>query len=431
MPSSKNKLKSNLLKWMSGSFAIKIVTISISFISSVFFARTLGASGLGEYNFIFSWISLLAVPATIGLDKLAVKEFASYLSEGKYKKIEIFGKWSNFVVLIISILISIISIFVVTNLSIDKYLKISFCLGFLSLPFLSLRSLRLSQMRGLHKILIAQLPEFILAPLLLLLISAIFFWINQQLTVHSLLISYFISAVITFFVGSFLLIKSIPQHISEDIDKVEFTPKIWILTALPFMFLGSVQVLNGRLDVIMLGTLSGNEDVGLYSVADRLGEIMHFVVLSANQVLAPTFASLYSSGQIKKLQTVFTKSNLFTFLAVLPIAVVFLIFGKQLLNIFGSQFTIAYVAFLILTLGQLFNAFTASVATLLSMTGHQNCTLYAFLIGIIVNGLLNLILIPSMGLIGASIATTISTFLWNTISLWFVYKKTGLILFKF
>jgi O-antigen/teichoic acid export membrane protein len=74
-----------------------------------------------------------------------------------------------------------------------------------------------------------------------------------------------------------------------------------------------------------------------------------------------------------------------------------------------------------LILGRIANAAFGSVGFLLTMTGHERDAMYIFAAASVISVVLNLTLIPSYGLLGAAIATTIVTIIWN--SLMFVRAK--------
>ena len=64
-----------------------------------------------------------------------------------------------------------------------------------------------------------------------------------------------------------------------------------------------------------------------------------------------------------------------------------------------------------------------SVGTLLNMTGYQVLMRNILFISLIVNILINYLLIPPYGLVGAAIATLVSTSLWRIIANIYVYEK--------
>ena len=92
----------------------------------------------------------------------------------------------------------------------------------------------------------------------------------------------------------------------------------------------------------------------------------------------------------------------------LPILIMLFSFSEFLLSMFGNSYTLAKNAFLILLMSQFFNSISGPSALYLNMTGRQK-TLNLILLGsLLINVVLNLLLIPEFGMVGAALATTIS-----------------------
>jgi O-antigen/teichoic acid export membrane protein len=97
--------------------------------------------------------------------------------------------------------------------------------------------------------------------------------------------------------------------------------------------------------------------------------------------------------------------------------------GAFALSQFGKGFEAAYPALLILLLSGLISAFTGSVGYLMTMTGRQNPALLSASAALVCNIILNLSLIPRLGIIGSAIAATSSMFVYNLL-MWIHVRRT-------
>ena len=97
----------------------------------------------------------------------------------------------------------------------------------------------------------------------------------------------------------------------------------------------------------------------------------------------------------------------------LILAILLIVFADRVLGLFGSEFVAARGEMTVLILGQLVNVGAGSVGYLMKMTGHHNQCAYVFGFSAILNLLLNAILIPFWGIMGAAIATALSMAIWN------------------
>ena len=79
----------------------------ITFVSALLIAHITGDRGFGIYTTVFTWVSIISVGATLGLDDLVLKQIPIYKQEGKPTKIGTLIKWSNQVGLLIGVLAAI------------------------------------------------------------------------------------------------------------------------------------------------------------------------------------------------------------------------------------------------------------------------------------------------------------------------------------
>jgi O-antigen/teichoic acid export membrane protein len=187
-----------------------------------------------------------------------------------------------------------------------------------------------------------------------------------------------------------------------------------------------MQVINSRVDSLMLGAMQGTDQVGIYSAAIRGADLITFGLIAANATLAPTIAGLFSQGELKRLQRVLTGSARLVLLFTLVVGTVLIVFGQWFLALFGPEFVAGYTALVILSVGRIINAATGSVATVLVMTGYERTVALAVGLGSVLNIVLNFLLIPSYGMNGAALASSASMILWNVVLVIVAMREVGL-----
>lgn len=423
-------LKQRLIQGAIGSFGLKIAGSALAFIVSLILARVLGTVGLGTYAYAITWANLLSIPATLGIDQLIVREIAIYRAQSRWELMGGLLRWSNYIVLGTSLLLTLIATTVVWVLqgSVNE-LVLAVLLAMISIPLASLRNLRLGAMRGLDKIVLGQIPDSLLAPMIMIVLIALGYWVfPHNFGVFWVLISKILAVTITFFWGSIWLWRSLPGAVIK--IKPQYAGKQWLFAALPFMFLGTIQLINSRIDIIMLGGIKGVTEVGIYTVIIGITQLTAFIHHAALGVLGPTIATLYSEGKFKKLEKLIQKSALAVFFLSLLLGFTIMGFGKYLLLFFGTEFVTGITAMKILIGGQIFNALTGPVGLVLNMTGHQNETAIATGISAVLNIMLNAILIPKWGINGAAIATVTSIIAINIIKVIMMQKRLGIALYS-
>lgn len=422
-----SSLKKRLIRGAAGTLGLRTAATGLNFITGILLARLLGASGFGIYTYAFTWTQLLSLGATLGLDNLIVREVAIYQSKSTWDLMSGLLRWANQIVLAVSVGLALGAIGVAWGLNIQANSEqfLTFCVAMLLIPIESLRNLRLAAMRGLHKILIGLLPEWILAPLLLLVLSGFtYLLLGEGLTAVWIAVIRVFAAAITLVIGMRLLNKIMPNAAKEVAP--QYQVRTWLHSALPFMFMGSMYLIKSQTDLLMLGAIKGAEAVGIYFAVARGAQLIDFVTNAANTVLGPNIASLYAEGKPEQIEKILIKSSRAVCLISLPIIVGLVGFGHWYLLLFGSEFTQGQNSLIILCAGQLVNVATGSVGLLLSMTGHERYTLISRGGSTILNVILNALLIPRWGIEGAAIATASSTILLNVENTIWVRKKLGI-----
>ena len=87
--------------------------------------------------------------------------------------------------------------------------------------------------------------------------------------------------------------------------------------------------------------------------------------------------------------------------------------GKPILGLFGDAFIAGYGALLVLTAAQLMQALVGPVSSLLGISGHQDHCLYVFGITLVIAIVLNMLLLPSYGIMGAAVVVVLSVAFWT------------------
>jgi O-antigen/teichoic acid export membrane protein len=398
----------------------------LGFALAVLLARALGAEGYGIYAFVFSIVSILAVPAQLGLPHLLVRETARYRYQGNWGLLRGLLRWSDRIVISFSLGIGLASAAVAYSISYHTAsVELNAFLYALALiPLVALGNVRGAALRGLGSVVQGQLPEMILRPgifLVLVAASALF----TQLTAPTAIALHGIAAGLAFFLGSMLLRRSLPPQ-AKSVDP-RYTARDWISSVLPLSLLTGMLIVNTQTDVVMLGLLATTEDVGIYRAVAQLAMLVVFVFTAVDMVIAPYISQMYAARETERLQRLVTLSARAVLTAALPVAIAFLLFGETILAVvFGPDFGSGHAALAILCLGQLANAAAGSVVTLLNMAGHERDTAARVAIATVSNIILNLVLIPPFGTVGAAIASAVTLTLWNSLLCYQVWVRMGI-----
>ena len=173
----------------------------------------------------------------------------------------------------------------------------------------------------------------------------------------------------------------------------------------------------------MIGIFKAEVEVGIYNVALKLAMTTGIVLASVNSIVAPKLSETFNNYKVDEFQKLIKQSTRIIFFSTLPILIILFLLPEFLLSFFGAEFTIAKNTLLILLVGQVGNAMSGSVGYILQMTGNEKLFQNILTLALLLNIVLNFLLIPKYGIIGAAIASSMSLVFWNLTSVFFIYKK--------
>lgn len=412
-----------LARSASASFILQTFGIAITFIAHVILARVMGVEHYGIYSYVFTWLNVLLLVAKLGTDTTLLKYIAIYNAQEEWSVFKGILQSTNRSILLTSLLVAGVASSLIWGLHnrLEAELIDTFYIACLTIPVLALTNLRQATLQGLRRITWALLPDTVLRPLLLIILLEILSNnFSQPVDAPIAMVLHLIAAAFSFIVGAYCLHLFLPENARLSLP--EYRTKEWVGVALPLFLVSAMQVVLTQTDSLMLGMLVGTTKVGIYTTASRIATLLAFGLTAVNVVLAPMIAELYSSQKHAELQRMLTLSAHAIFAYTSLSGVGLIIFGNNLLALFGIGFSEGYPTLVILTLGQIVNALAGSVGFLMTMTGHQKEALYVVSISAGLNVVLNALLIPHWGAEGAATATALTTATWNVALGYYVRK---------
>ncbi len=417
-----------LVKVVVGSAGIKLAYTGIGFITAILLAKMLAPAGYGVYSYVMALVAFLTIPSQLGIPTLATREFAIANAHKDWSHMRGFIIWAHKTIILLTAVLIITGLIVLSvwGATIDSAKLRCLWLGLLLVPIASLGALRGGMLRGLRKVILGQLPEQIVGPLIFLGLIVLLSLIDKNFASAAGVMGAQITAsIIAFCCGLYLFWTHRPPELAG--AEPRYKSAIWLKSCIPFGMSAAFQLINGRTDILVLGIFHTDADVGIYRVAVQMAALVIFGMQVVNLSQAPHIAHLYAKGEMHRLQKMVTRSSQGTMMVTIPVVLGMILFGETIIRrAFGSEYEAAYVPLVILCVGQLVNALLGPVGSLLNMTGHERDTTKSIFIGAVVNVILNFSLTPIWGMTGAAIATACTLIVWNVIMWRKVRKRIGI-----
>jgi len=373
----------------------KFATIIFGIVTSIIIARELGPEKNGIIAAILVYPALFMSVGSLGIRQST----AYYLGKNIFSEEEVKAAITQ--IWLISTIISVITCFVLIRFlskSGDNLMLVILALA--PIPFSLFNTYNSGIFLGKNQI--KEFNKINWIPSFLTLVVTIIFVLGIRLDMKG----YFIALIAgPLFISIFLIFRNnFLNVLSLKFNWQVIKPMIKLggVYAVALMFIN----LNARLDVILLDSLSTDYETGIYSKGYSVGNYLLQIPWMLNTIV-------FSRSAIASNDSVFsqkvTQLLRITFLAILSVAFVLFLFSDYIIvTMFGHEFLDSSVVLQYLLLGVLFLSLFKILNQDLAGKGKPWVSMKAMVPGLIVNMLLNYVLIPSYGAVGASIASTIS-----------------------
>jgi stage V sporulation protein B len=191
-----------------------------------------------------------------------------------------------------------------------------------------------------------------------------------------------------------------------------------IITALSEMFIYDMAT-------FVIGVYLATNFIGYYTAADPIARLPLVISLSVATAVLPAASEASALKDKRLLENYIVQSYRYVILLVLPLCVGIALFSKPLLGIlFGSDFVFGAEALSILVIGMTFYTLFMVAASITQGLGHPRLPMIILIGGTVLNLILNLIMVPIYGIVGAAIATSLAALTIMLVILWRTYKLT-------
>ncbi|TYB85234.1 lipopolysaccharide biosynthesis protein [Oceaniovalibus sp. ACAM 378] len=420
--------RATLIRGSLAGLAARVAAILSGLLSTVILARVLDPSGYGTYSYAFAIIAVIMIPVRLGLPTLILRETARANAAKDWSLLRGIWRWSGCAISGGAVLAvcGVIVWLAAVGREMGAAERNTLLWGLPLIPLMALSAARASALSGLRLPVRSHLTDQVLRPVALsvLLLAALGLGIavdpSRAMMFHS------VAAMLAFSTGVALLAKARPAPMRV-LGPHRMKHRDWARALLPLSALAAVQVVNQSADLIMLGIFRTDAEVGLYRIAVSSASIAAIGLTAMGMVLNGHIAHSLAQKDRARLQRILSAAALACTVATALILAGFLLMGKPMIGlIFGVNYTGAYPVLIVLTVAQLVSAFFGMNMNVLNMAGLEQRTLAASAISIGINIVLNLMLIPQFGVVGAGIATLISTTLLNFLCWSSVRNNLGL-----
>ena len=377
-------------------FGDRILRMGAGVLVGVWVARYLGTEQYGLFNYAFAFISLFTPIFTLGLDDVVIRQLVNESSDKK----EILG--TTFALKLIGGIVSVLLAIGCALLLGEKNTLTVWLIAILALTgiFRTADTIDLwfqSQVQSKYTV-IAKNIGYLLSTLL-----KVGLILNE-----APLITFAWATLAEIVIGGIGLIS---------IYQVKGFSKIWnwkwsfttaknlLRESFPLIFSGFAILIFMKIDQIMLGQMKGDIEVGIYSAAVRVSELWYFIPTAIVSSVSPSIYAAKEKSERHYYKRIGQLLRLLTYIS-LAIAIPMTFLSKNVILImFREEYIEAAKILAVHIWASLFVFMGVATLPWFIAEGLNHVSLGKTLLGAILNIILNYLLIPEYGGLGAAIAT--------------------------
>ncbi|MFB6294451.1 MAG: flippase, partial [Candidatus Nanohaloarchaea archaeon] len=255
------------------------------------------------------------------------------------------------------------------------------------------------------------------------ILAAVLFFVSRGLQVRHAIYAYVAGFALVCAVGVYYVRSVFPYRLRDS----RFIPGELLTFAWPLLVVSIIGVLNSYLDVLMLGWLVDSVRVGIYEVAISLASILYMFRMGGQYMFLPAVSELYAEEAMERISELYSTVTRWVATLALPVTAGFLLFPADILQLLlGTEYLPGTVPLALLSVGVFLSAVVGPADMVLLATGRTKQLMAAVVAFAAVDAMLNLLLIPMYGMVGAAVAMTAGFLAAGLLSFMFVRRDLGM-----
>lgn len=388
------------------TFAGKLFTFACRLVLTLVLARLMGATQYGLYNLALTALTAAAVLSSLGLDSAAVRFVALFAHRRDQAGIWGTLQLSLGVTALVGSLLGI-GLFALAHPIALRIFNAPQLVPLLQVaspivPFLGLSLVAAAATQGFKKMQYATLSIDVIQPLIRVVLVLVLLVIG--LSAVNAIVAYGIAIAISCLMLIYFLHQLFPFRSLRD-GRRDTGPIFGY--SLTVFASDMMTTFRENIQTFLLGALNTITSVGIYAVVNQINLIGHMFHTAVTTATKPVLAELYDGGAYAEMGRLYQTTTKWSFTFNLPLFLVLVIFPAQVLSIFGKSFVGGSTALILLALANMADVGTGTCGAVIDMSGYAKLKLFNSIVRVVLAIGLSILLIPSMGILGAAIATLV------------------------
>lgn len=409
-------------------FAARIGGAGVTFLGQAAIARLWGAETLGEYLLVLAATNLLAVALPLGFQAVGTYFTADYAAAGDGHMLRRFMGHAYSYIVLTAIVAALLAGPLIAQMGEPGRALAAHWLPAVLLAFgTAMVFFNGAVLIGLKRPLWGFTADTLFRPLVLVasLVAAALLTATSSaaldLLIRGLAIGYTLLALVHF---AMVLKAARAVPLAAPARPAEVGR--WWRFAVPLVLIGLATDFYFDIDLLLLAGHMSREHLAIFGVCARVFALVSFGVVAVYSVIVPDLFEAGARRDKAALSRRIGDANLVACGLAVALCLGMVLGGPLMLMLFGPEFAPGYGPLLVLCLALVVRSAFGPAALVLSMHDKPQWTLPGVALGIAVLVGANIVLVPTLGLMGASLAALCSISIWSLALWWTALRVTGI-----
>ncbi|MFC7213390.1 oligosaccharide flippase family protein [Saliphagus sp. GCM10025334] len=423
MGSDTDQAVRNIFKGAGLVYSGLVLEMLFAFVAQVLAARYLSVGGFGGITTGTAILNIGAIFGSVGLGRGLTRYLPRQNDVDRRSSAQVALFITAPVSIILGLLVAFNAEVIATQIFGDPTVIVSVQIFGATIPFAALLTVGIGGIRGQQRAREHVYIENILRPTLRfgLIIAAVLYGLGQAAFASAYAIPYAIGAV----VALYYFLTAVPGSLSTFIINRGQAEEL-LRFSLPFTITSATSFIYRSSDIFLVLYFLNSTAVGIYGVAYAAAQLVSIVSTAFNYLGEPVASKVESNSGLTDMFRVHQSILRWSLIASVPIIVPFVFFPVEFIStVYRAEYASGASTLLILTIGFGIHNVLSTKANILSALGKSTELAVNNTLAAVTNIGLNILLIPSWGIVGAAVATVVAYLLRDLMMILEVWYHTG------
>src|ERR687893_799351 len=380
----------------------------LGYLTQVMIARLFGPAAFGFYSLGVAAVNGAQILSRFGMENGVVRYVAHHRAREDNSRVRGTIIQAIGVTLALSLVLSAVMFFG-AGFAAEWYYHKPFMESVLrafavTLPFFTFMMMVLWATQGFQTVTYASYVQQMIRPALFLVLVPVFYVLGAGVigTVAAYGVSMLLGSLVAVYYLRELFAVSVPMSITTGAQYLNTWSAVWVM-----------------------GAFAAAGPVGIFTAAARTATLSTIVRFAFSGIFSPIISSFYARGELEDLGRLYKDVSRWIFTGALAIFLPIVLLSREILAIFGPDFTAGWTALIIVAAAQLYSSSVGPTPRMLAMTGNQNVAMVATATAALVGVGVSFALVPSLGMLGAALGMASAIVTENTGTLLAVRRRLG------